>query len=287
MDCLLVLIGLQLATWPSANLSADLRLEVELNLRASVVVATVHGLPALSPEEEFDAAPPADHKHRPKTGWTVAKGAFFVAHLKAAADLPQEYGWYIFEAATDEGVDPKDLASILISENSGPTLDFSLEGSTQRHFVMDYSPHEVGSEGERGLFQVGSMWAHAAGYKGDDLFDPESSARIAAWVIHNNQERHIEKCESQRYSYHTWIAHYKCAPEERDLFDGTCRFKQKKWHKLRMSLDAVASPDFDAIGHQQEKTIAKTRRKAARDWRRKQRKLKKKLKKQREDADTK
>lgn len=192
------------------------------------------------------------------------QGAVFVTHIYFVGNVPPEYGWYVYEAAKKEGVDPLDLAAVLISENSGPDKDFSIQGALHRPYKLDYETTAEGKAGERGLFQVIPYWGKKAGFPEEDLFDPQVNAEVAAFVVATNKQSHI-KCKQRKYNYHTWIAHYKCARVDRDSLEGFCRFKQNKWWRLRASLDAVLSPDFAGIAEAQQETLDKVQRRAQRD----------------------
>jgi hypothetical protein len=197
------------------------------------------------------------------------RGAMFATHVNFVADVPIEFGWHLWDASAEYGLDPLDLAAVMISEESGPDRDFSQEGKQRRRYTFDYETDDVGAAGEVGLFQVVPRWAKKAGYEVDDRFDPRKSAFIGAYTVRAAHTSH-EDCEARRYNYHTWIAHYKCARVDRDDFEGFCRFKQNKWWQLRTSLDSVQSPDFKAIKKSQDAVLKKVQRRALRDWKREQ-----------------
>jgi hypothetical protein len=209
------------------------------------------------------------------------EGFVYVAHLNLVATIPIEYGWYLFNAALKTGLDPLDLAAVLISEHSGPDKDFSLVGGISRDYYEDYEVDAEGKAGEVGMFQTMPWWAKKAGFTQEDLKDPEKSIQIGAFVVKNNQESHSQKCEKQRYVWHTWIAHYKCARKDRDLLEGFCRYKQNKWWQLRISLGSITTPDFKAIKKAQKKALKDIQKKAYRDWNRIQ---KREAKKREKDA---
>lgn len=216
---------------------------------------------------------------------SILERSFFVAHLQMVADVPPEYGRYVYDAAIEEGIDPTDLAAILISEKSGPDKDFSLEGAHKRPYDFEYTPHAEGAAGEKGLFQVMPRWARKAGYTEEDLHDPEKSAKIAAYVVKTNQESHKD-CEKRAYNFHTWVAHYKCARVDRDVIDpeNFCRFKQMKFEQLRISLDSVESPDFKSIREKHQKRLRKVQKRAEKDWMRRQRRAARQAKERAEKA---
>lgn len=177
---------------------------------------------------------------------TEQASAFMSLYLEFVADVPREYGASIYLSAVNHGVDPWDLAAVMISEKSGPDYDFSIEGGHKRHGTYHWDNTVVGQEGEIGFFQIKPRWARKAGYKADDLYDPYINIDVAGYVVATNMKSH-EKCEKSHVTYHDWIAHYKCGKSDRNKFEGFCRFKQDNWLRIRESLGSVFSPDFKAI----------------------------------------
>jgi hypothetical protein len=191
--------------------------------------------------------------------------SLFILEMKVVAEIPADYSRYILTASRAYSVDKLDLAAVLISEHSGPDKDFSLEGSLSRDYPQDYDPNSVGQAGEIGLYQIMPRWAKLAGYTKNDLYDPEKNTQVAAFVISTNKAKHIRSCETQKYVYHTWIAHYKCERKDRNKFDGFCRNKQNNWWLLRASLGEWLSPDFNAMRKEQKSVLLKTQKRAARN----------------------
>lgn len=187
---------------------------------------------------------------------------FFATYLSFAVDFPYEYGLLVHDSASSRGIDPWDLAAVLISEKSGPDYDFSIEGSIKQYGTFKWDNSNVGQEGEVGFFQIKERWARKAGYKGDELYKEEVNIDVAGYVVSENMNSH-EKCKSQKGTYHDWIAHYKCAKSDRNKFEGFCRFKQENWERIRESLGKVMSPDFKEINKNMKNRIEKKRKKNA------------------------
>jgi len=223
-------------------------------------------------------------------------GLQFVLVMNARADLPYEYGWYTYRAALEEDVDPLELGAVLISEESGPDVDFSVQGALARSYEYDdWDPDSLGSSKERGLFQIKPRWVwsinkhRGTDYVKDDLFDPEVNARVAAYVVARAKESHKEHCIGRRFNYHeSFVAHWKCAREDRDNIDpkNFCRFKQKKYEKLLISLSAFFSPDFNAIGKAHNQRMKKLKKRHERWVNRKTRRALRKLRKLRKKSKT-
>jgi hypothetical protein len=251
------------------------------------------------------------------------KGMAFVQHINYVGNVPYEYGWEVYYAALgvadprcecgDEPtqgcvkqrkpqfqgnplrchLDPYDLAALLVSENSGPDLDMSIETAKKRQYDFDYDPKEVAKAGggERGLFQIKKRWVwKASDYFGiketwtkDDLFKAEINIWTAAYVWRMAFHSHMA-CERRRYNYHSAAAHFKCAPKDRDTIDprNFCRFKQKKFEKMQYSFTQVETPDLDALGKAHNKRMRKLRKKAEHDWKRKQKRARKRARKAKE-----
>lgn len=198
------------------------------------------------------------------------KRFLFAQHLFDVADVPHEYGFYTYDAALEIGEDPYDLAALLISEHSGPDLDFSYEGSKAYPYTFTYSPDSEGSGGEIGLYQLKPRWARKAAkfygtdWKAEDLYDPEINTKAAAYVMHQLKKNHREDCGPQENSLHTWSAHYKCARKSRDDLRGRCRWAQKKYEKLRYSLSDFGDTDTKAIGKAHNERLRKLLKKKMR-----------------------
>lgn len=188
----------------------------------------------------------------------------FALHLYAVADLPPEYGAMIYDAAEEERIDPYDLAAVLISEKSGRDRDFSIEASFRRSYSFEWDPLAHGDDDERGLAQLKPRHAKKAGFVADQLWEPWPNIRTAAAVVAVNQESH-ETCESRRFNWHRWIAHYKCGPASRDGIDTRCYWSQRKWLYVRTSLVSIRSPDFKAMAKQERKTLNEKLERAGED----------------------
>ena len=186
------------------------------------------------------------------------QGLGFVLSLEARADLPYEYGWNTWRAARAEGVDPVELATLLVTEKSGPDIDFSVEGFLRKSYTYSWDPDAEGALEERGLFQVAPTWAVKAGFQPSELWEPEVNARVAAFVLRSAHESHA-KCEIRARAraqktglpyimLHTHVAHWKCHKSARDSREGMCYDSQKKFQKTRASLVSSRSPSFRSIG---------------------------------------
>lgn len=188
---------------------------------------------------------------------------FFTHHLYIVADVPHEYGYYAYDAALVVGEDPYELASLLISEHSGPDVDFSYEGSKEYSYTFSYSPTSEGKGGEIGLYQLKPRWAAKAGkfygedWKASDLYDPEINTRVAAFLLKHLKESHARKCGDQESSFHTWIAHYKCDQKSRDDLRGRCRWAQRKWDKVYLSLQDFGKANVKEIGKAHNERLRK------------------------------
>jgi len=203
----------------------------------------------------------------PEDSDETLKGLVFVAHLNLVADVPFRYGWLTYEAALGEGLDPLDLATILISEKSGPDYDFSVEASLKRN-SFKWDTRAKGRDGEIGLFQTTNFWRkhhnrkRGTNWTSEEAYDPAINAKLAAYELATNYESH-EKCKSEKWTYHITVAHYKCAPKSRDIA-GQCRFAQKKWLKIRHSLGFYESPDLRVAVKPFKELLEKNRKKAER-----------------------
>jgi len=186
----------------------------------------------------------------------------FVAHLEAVAEVPREIGHYTWQAARAIGEDPLELAALLISEHSGPAIDFSFETTLANggHGVT-YELDSVGSRGEVGLFQQDAFWVRKANkhygtdWKEEDLYDPWVNTQIAAYQMRSAKRRHAKKCEGKRSNLHTWVAHWKCATKARNAIRGQCRWAQQKYEKLLYSLTQYETPNLKEVGKEHNKVL--------------------------------
>lgn len=192
----------------------------------------------------------------------------FAFYLNYTTEFPFEHGLLVHQSAVSRDIDPWDLAAVLISEKSGPEYDFSIEARwKKRRRSLRWDNSVVGREGEIGYFQIKERWARLAGYRGDDLYDPEINIDVAGFVVQKNRESH-ERCRSRsgsRANYHGWIAHYKCGREDRDKFDGFCRFKQNQYYRIRESLGRISSPNFQEINRRLSDEISREQRRVRRN----------------------
>lgn len=213
----------------------------------------------------------------------------YVYHLETVANVPKEFSSQMYQAALDIGEDPYDLAALLISEHSGPDMDFSWEGSQEYSYEFQYQTDSVGSAGELGLFQLMPRWVtlaaefYGTNWTSEDLLNPEVNIRAAAFVLHTLRESH-QKCEKRTYNYHDWPAHYKCSRTSRDVIDPSnrCRWSQKKFEKLRYSLSQEDKPDLKAMGEAHNKRMASLKDKETRSFKRTQKKRLEALRKEAE-----
>jgi len=200
--------------------------------------------------------PAQDHQHQEAAEYLQGLG--FVVALEARADLPYEYGWHTWHAAHAEAVDPVELATFLVTEKSGPDMDFSVVGALNKPYTYKWDPKAEGAAKERGLFQLAPTWARKAGFKRDQLWDPAVNARVAAFVLRKAHESH-KKCEHRARKYakknglpytmlHTYVAHWKCGRDSRDDREGRCYDSQKKLKKTMASMTAIRTPSFTSIG---------------------------------------
>ena len=193
----------------------------------------------------------------------------FSYHLNYIAGVPFEYGAYAWQAAADVDIDPYILAALLISEESGRLMDFSVEAAPAQTYKFDYHPTTEGSGGERGIYQIKPRWAAKAGkfygeeWTADDLWDPWFNTRAAAYLVVQLSENHKKSCTRKKDKLHElrvningktknldFISHYKCTRKARNVANprARCRFAQKKFEKLFISLYSTEKPDMKAIG---------------------------------------
>jgi hypothetical protein len=94
----------------------------------------------------------------------VYQMGFFALHLYYVADLPLEYGYYIWRFSAEQGIEPYDFAAYVVSEKSWSHSDFSIVGKLQRpkKVVFDYEPDAYGSGGELGISQIIPFWVRKA-----------------------------------------------------------------------------------------------------------------------------
>jgi hypothetical protein len=160
----------------------------------------------------------------------IAIRTLFALHLTMAAQIEPEVGVMVYDAALEEGVDPYDVAAVMISEESGPDWDFSLVTAARRRtagIYLGYEYDEVGQMGEMGYFQVaprwGKLWAKERGLEPDtvDLHDEKTNIQVGAFVWrkaleshakHAVDEKDIEDCKRRKSRARRHIA--SGAPEE-------------------------------------------------------------------------
>jgi hypothetical protein len=93
----------------------------------------------------------------------VYRAAFMAAHLWVVADFPPEYSLYGYRYSLEQGINPYDLMSYVISEHSAKIKDFSVEGALKRKGeVSDYGTDSLGKGGELGLAQITPFWVGKA-----------------------------------------------------------------------------------------------------------------------------
>ena len=168
----------------------------------------------------------------------------FALHLLIIAGISPEISTEMWLAARHYGVEPYDLAAVLISEHSSYDADFSIMTSIARGHPYKWPVDREGQAGELGLFQVQARWARKAGFEADDRADPIASAWIAAYVIHTAQDSH-SKCSDPN---HDWIAHWKGG--DRDALTGQSRFAQSKWSIIRQSIRRLTPVNVRRLHHQ-------------------------------------
>ena len=169
-------------------------------------------------------------------------------------------------------------------------------------YSFEYHPTTEGRGGERGIYQIKPRWARKAGkYYGEDwnadsLWDPWINTRVAAFLVVHLTENHKKSCVKARDKLHEihvelpdktvdldFVAHYKCVSKVRNIIDPRtrCRYAQKKFEKLFISLHSVQKPDLKAIGkaHNEKKAaqLAKIQKNEKRKLRHKLRDLRKEL----------
>lgn len=131
----------------------------------------------------------------------IAIRTLFAIHMTMAAQIDPDVAVMVYDAAQEEGVDPYDVAAVMISEESGPDWDFSLVAAAGRReagISFGYEHDEVGGLGEMGYFQVaprwGKLWAKDRGIEASsvDLHDAKTNIQVGAYVWRRALESHAK-----------------------------------------------------------------------------------------------